>query len=100
MKKVGFIFEKVPDFRNLLWYVVVLTGGTTYETYDKRTVTRKHRSARGQPNKLQGDEGTARLYGKASRGTRKELYGRAERNLRKVPRLLERVYEFGRDSHL
>ena len=24
-KKVGFIFEKVLDFRNLLWYVVVLT---------------------------------------------------------------------------
>ena len=26
------------DFRNLLWYVVVLTGGATYEKYDKRTV--------------------------------------------------------------
>ena len=25
MKKVGFIFEKVLDFRSLLWYVVVLT---------------------------------------------------------------------------
>ena len=24
-KKVGFIFEKVLDFRSLLWYVVVLT---------------------------------------------------------------------------
>ena len=33
-KKVGFIFEKVLDFRSLLWYVVVLTGGTTYEKYD------------------------------------------------------------------
>ena len=27
MKKVGFIFEKVLNFCNLLWYVVVLTGG-------------------------------------------------------------------------
>ena len=25
VKKVGFIFEKVLDFRSLLWYVVVLT---------------------------------------------------------------------------
>ena len=33
-KKVGFIFEKVLDFLSLLWYVVVLTGGTTYEKYD------------------------------------------------------------------
>ena len=24
-KKVGFVFEKVPDFLSLLWYVVVLT---------------------------------------------------------------------------
>ena len=30
-KKVGFVFEKVPDFLSLLWYVVVLTEGTTYE---------------------------------------------------------------------
>ena len=33
-KKVGFIFEKVLDFRNLLWYVVVLTGGVIYEKYN------------------------------------------------------------------
>ena len=33
-KKVGFIFEKVLDFCNLLWYVVVLTGGATYEKYN------------------------------------------------------------------
>ena len=25
MKKVGFMFEKVLDFRSLMWYVVVLT---------------------------------------------------------------------------
>ena len=30
-KKVRFIFGKVPDFRDLLWYVARLTGGTTYE---------------------------------------------------------------------
>ena len=34
MKKVDFIFEKVLDFLSLLWYVVVLTGGATYEKYD------------------------------------------------------------------
>ena len=34
MKKVDSIFEKVLDFLSLLWYVVVLTGGTTYEKYD------------------------------------------------------------------
>jgi len=53
-----------------------------------------------QPNKLAGNEGTTRIHGKASRGSRKELHGRAERNLRKVPRLLERVYEPRRSSHL
>ena len=42
------IFEKVLDFLSLLWYVVVLTGGATHEKYDKRTVARKHNSARGQ----------------------------------------------------
>ncbi len=46
-KKVGFIFEKVLDFLSLLWYVVVITGGATYEKYYKRTVARKHHSARG-----------------------------------------------------
>ena len=33
-KKPRFIFEKVLDFLSLLWYVVVLTGGATYEKYD------------------------------------------------------------------
>ncbi len=84
-KKVGFIFEKVLDFLNLLWYVVVLTGGTTYEKNDKRAMARKHNTTRGQPNKLEGDEGTPRLYVKASRGTRKELHGQAEGNIRKIP---------------
>ena len=46
-KKVGFIFEKVLDFLSLLWYVVVLTGGATYEKYDKRAMARKHHSTRG-----------------------------------------------------
>ena len=63
-------------------------------------MARKHNTARGQPNKLAGDEGTPRLHGKASRGTRKELHGRAERNIREVPRLLERVYESRRSSHI
>ena len=47
VKKVGFIFEKVLDFLSLLWYVVVLTGGATYEKYDKRAMARKHHSTRG-----------------------------------------------------
>ena len=47
VKKVGFIFEKVLDFLSVLWYVVVLTGGTTHEKYDKRAMAWKHRSARG-----------------------------------------------------
>ena len=48
----------------------------------------KHNTTRGQQNQLAGDEGTARLYGKASRGLGKKLYGQAERNIREVPRLL------------
>ena len=75
-------------------------GGTTYEKYDKRAMARKHRTARGQPNQLTTNEGTPRLYGTASRGSRKELHGRAERNLRKVPRLLERVYELSRGGNI
>ena len=50
VKKVGFIFKKVLDFPSLLWYVVVLTGGVTYEKYNQRTMARKHNSARGQQN--------------------------------------------------
>ncbi len=45
-KKERFIFKKGLDFLSLLWYVVVLTGGTTYEKYDKRTVARKHNPTR------------------------------------------------------
>ena len=86
MKKIGFIFEKVLDFLFILWYVVVLTGGTTYEKYDKRTMARKHRSRGGQLNELKGDEGTPRIHGKASRGLGKYLYRRAKGYLRKVPR--------------
>ena len=100
MKKPEFIFEKVLDFLSLLLYVVVLTGGETYEKYDKRTMARQYHSARGQPNELKGDEGTARIYGTASRGSRKELHGRAERNIREVPRLLGRVSKPCRSSHL
>jgi len=66
MKKVDFIFEKVLDFLSLLWYVVVLTGGTTYEKYDKRAMARKHHSARGQQKQLKGDEGASRIHGKTS----------------------------------
>ena len=47
-EKVVFIFEKVLDFLSFLWYVVVLTGGATHEQPDKRTMARKHYTARGQ----------------------------------------------------
>ncbi|MBQ7398298.1 MAG: hypothetical protein IJW09_05690, partial [Clostridia bacterium] len=40
-KKVGLIFGKTLDFLSLLLYVVVLTGGATYEKYDKRAMARK-----------------------------------------------------------
>ena len=51
----------------------------------RETMALKYNTAKGQSNKLKGDEGTARIYGKASRGTRKELHGRAEGNIREVP---------------
>ena len=54
-----------------------------------RTVARQHYTARGQPNQLAGDEGTAQLYGKASRGFGEKFHRRAERNFREVSRLLE-----------
>ena len=73
VKKPGFIFEKVLDFLSLLWYVVVLTGGTTYEKHDKRAMARKHHTARGQQKQLEGDEGATRIHGKASRGLRENL---------------------------
>ena len=57
-------------------------GGTTYEKYNKRTVARKHHSARGQQKQLKGDEGTSRIHGKASRGLGKDLHRRAEGDLR------------------
>jgi len=100
MKKVDFIFEKVLDFLSLLWYVVVLTGGTTYEKYDKRAMARKHHSARGQQKQLKGDEGAARIHGKASRGLGKDLHRRVEGDLRKISRLLGRVRKPRRSSHL
>lgn len=78
----------------------MLTGGATYEKYDKRAMVRKHYSARGQQKQLEGDEGATRIHGKASRGLGKNLHRRAEGNLRKVPRLLGRVRKPCRSSHL
>ena len=66
-RKNSFIFEKMLDFCNLLWYVVVLTGGATYEHPDKRTMARQHHTARGQQNKLKGDERALWVHIKASR---------------------------------
>lgn len=57
----------------------MLTGGATYEKYDKRAIARKHHSTRGQPNKLEGDEGASRIHVKASRGLGKELHGRSKK---------------------
>ena len=59
----------------------MITGGATNGKYNQRTVARKHNTARGQQNKLKGDERTPRVYGAASRGLGEKLHGRAERNL-------------------
>ena len=40
----------MQDFLSLLWYVVVLTGGATYEKYDKRAMARKHHSGEDSRN--------------------------------------------------
>jgi len=40
------------------------------------------------------------IHGKASRGLGKEFYGRAERNIRNVSRLLERIPEPWRSDYL
>ena len=63
-------------------------------------MARKHCTARRQQDEFKRDERASRIHGKASRGLEKELHGRAEGNIREVPRLLERVHEFGRISHL
>ena len=63
-------------------------------------MARKHNSARGQPNELKGDEGTARIHGKASRGLGENLHRLAKRDIRKVPRLLGRVRKPCRSNHL
>ena len=62
------------DFLSLLWYVVVLTGGTTYEKYDKRAVAWKYHSARGQQKQLKGDEGATLIYVEASRRLGEKLF--------------------------
>ena len=79
------------DFAKVMWYCVVLIGGATNVKHNQRTMARQHHTARGQPNKLEGDERAPWLHSKASRGLGEKLYRRAERNLREVPRLLERI---------
>ena len=44
------------DFLSLMWYCVVLTGGTTYGKHYKRAVARQHLTARGRQNELKGEE--------------------------------------------
>ena len=55
--------------------VVCYAKRSFHEQFNKRTMARKHTTARGQPDKLQGDERTPRLHGKASQGLGKELHG-------------------------
>ena len=43
----------------------MLTGGATNGKHNKRTVARKHNTARGQQNQLKGDKRTSRVYGTA-----------------------------------
>ena len=54
------------DFAEVMWYCVVLTGGATNGKHYKRAVARKHHTARGQQNELEGDERAPWVYGKAS----------------------------------
>ena len=48
-------------------------------------MARKHHSRGEQQKHLEGDEGTTRTHGKASRGLGENLHRRAEGNLRKIP---------------
>ena len=57
-----------------MWYCVVLTGGATNGKHNKRTVARKHNTARGQSDELKGDERTPWVYGAASRRPRKDFH--------------------------
>lgn len=63
-------------------------------------MARKHYSARGQQKQLEEDEGATRIHGKSSRGLGKNLHRRAERDFRKIPRLLGRVRKPRRSNHL
>ena len=60
------------------------TGGGKFYEYYQRTVARQHRTARGQSDELKGDERAPWVHVEASRGLGEKLYGRAERNIRKV----------------
>ena len=71
----------------------MLTGGATNGKHNQRTVAWKHNTARGQQNQLEGDERASWVHGATSRGFGEKLHGRAERDLREIPRLLERIYE-------
>ena len=62
-----------------------VNGGKAHEKHDKRAMARECSSARGKQKQLIGDEGTARIHGKASRGLGKDLHRRVEEDLRKVP---------------
>ena len=85
----SFFLNNCLDFLSLLWYCVVLTGGAVYGKHYKRAVARQYHTARGQSDELKGEERAPWVHGKASRGLREKLHGRAEGDLRKVPRLLE-----------
>ena len=78
----------------------MLTGGATYGKHYKRAVARQYHTARGQSDELKGDERAPWVHGTASRGLGEKLHGRTEGDLRKVPRLLERVRKPIGSSHL
>jgi len=78
----------------------VLTGGATYGKHYKRAVAWQHHTARGRSDKLEGDDRAPWVHVKASRGLGEKLHGRAEGDIRKVPRLLERVRKSIGSSHL
>ena len=58
-------FKISLDFAEVMWYCVVLTWGATNGKHNKRTVARQYHTARGQQNKLEGNERAPWVYGTA-----------------------------------
>ena len=51
------------DFAKVMWYCVVLTGGTTDGKHNQRTVAWQYHTARGRQDEFEGNERTPWVYG-------------------------------------